>query len=150
MARVGWPGWDLRFMKLARHVSEWSKDLSTRVGAVIVDDERRVISLGYNGFPRGVEDREDRLQDRGQKLLMTVHAEANAILNATGPVRGATLYCTLCTCNECAKLLIQSGIETVVVPRLTGTDAEQRWGDSWATAREMYREAGVNIRLLDA
>ena len=76
--------WDKRFLDLAEHVAGWSKDPSTQVGCVIVNDKRVVVGLGYNGFPRGVEDTPERLNDRPTKYLMVQHAEVNAILNGSG------------------------------------------------------------------
>lgn len=134
--------WDGRFLDLAAHVAQWSKDPSTRVGAVIVNAQRQVLSLGYNGFPRGVQDVLSRLEDRAEKYRFTVHAEANALLNATGPVRGCTLYCSLCTCHECAKLIIQAGITRVVITA-PAPEVAERWSDAWQIAVRMYDEAGV-------
>jgi dCMP deaminase len=106
--------WDYRFLELAESVSKWSKDPSTKVGSVIVDSKRRVIGLGYNGFPRGVKDSEDRYNDRETKLLFVSHAERNALDNAPGSVEGATLYATMFPCNECCKSIIQKGITRIV------------------------------------
>jgi dCMP deaminase len=108
--------WHQRFFDLAKHVAQWSKDPSTKVGAVIVNDRRIVIGVGYNGFPRGVLDHEDRYNDRPTKYAHVVHAELNAIFNATESVQGCTLYVTLAPCNECAKAIIQSGITSVWSP----------------------------------
>lgn len=74
--------WDIRFLELASHVSTWSKDPNTKVGAVIANENRQVLSLGYNGFPRGVEDKKSRYEDRATKLLFVAHAERNALDNA--------------------------------------------------------------------
>lgn len=139
------PIWDQRFLELASNVGRWSKDPSTCVGAVIVDKLRRVVGLGYNGFPRGVSDNGERLFDREQKYALTVHAELNAILNAITPVRGATLYVSpLPCCNECAKAVIQSGIRRVVT-YIPETDLLSRWSVSLAVARQMFHEAGVEV-----
>ena len=83
--------WDERFMKLAEHVASWSKDPSTKVGAVIVDEQHRIVSLGSNGFPKGIAD-DTRLDDRAKKYEIVVHAEINAILFANKPVGNCTLY----------------------------------------------------------
>lgn len=106
--------WDKKFLNLAKFISTWSKDPSTKVGAVIANEHHQVLSLGYNGFPRGVEDIESRYNDRDVKLLYVAHAERNALDNAYTDVRGATLYTSLCPCNECAKSIIQRGIKRVV------------------------------------
>jgi dCMP deaminase len=136
--------WDRRFLDLAHHVAQWSKDPSTQVGAVIVRPDKTIASLGYNGIPRGVEDRAERLNDRPTKYSMTLHAEANAILSAHEPVRGYTLYVSpLHPCSNCAALIIQAGISRVVTKR---GDVD-RWSESFATARTMFGEAGVEIAL---
>lgn len=135
--------WHTRFLDLARHVATWSKDPSTRVGAVIVRPDRTIASVGFNGFPRGVEDYPDRYADRPTKYQFVVHAEANAILNAHGSVAGCALYSTLFTCNECAKLILQAGISQVVAPTPATLDAY-----GFRVALQMYAEAGVNVVLI--
>lgn len=139
--------WDRRYLRLAKHwAEENSKDPSTKVGAVIVNRFNRVVGLGYNGFPEGVRDTPERLNDRPTKYKFVVHAEANAILNAVADVRGCTIYIwPLFTCHECAKLIIQSGIRRVVCPDQETT----RWGDSFADATAMYQEAGVVFNFMD-
>lgn len=131
--------WDRRFLKLAELVASWSKDPSTRVGAVIVDDLRLVRGLGYNGFPRGVAD-DDRLRKKETKYPLVVHAEANAILNSNGSVRGCTLYSTQIPCHECCKLLIQAGISWVVFPSNV---------KRWEEVLPFLKEAGVNYQRVD-
>lgn len=140
--------WDERFMALARHVACWSKDPSTGVGAVIVDEKRRVVALGYNGFPRGVEDSPERLNDRPTKYAHVVHAELNAILNARGSVEGCTLYSTLECCTTCAKAIIQSGIRRVVLPDRSGESSSEvikRWGEDQQIAYKMMDEALLDV-----
>jgi len=140
---VGLSKWDLRFLKLADHVAQWSKDPSTKVGAVIVDSERRVVGMGYNGFPRGVADLPGRLTDRTEKLRFVVHAEVNAILNAVRTVEGCCLYTTpMFTCGDCAKVVAQAGILRVVSiqkPLANITD----WALLMDTAQTIYDEAGI-------
>ena len=106
--------WDLRFLQLCETVASWSKDPSRQIGSCIVDSRKRVVSIGYNGFPTGVHDHEHRYQDRNTKLLFVCHAERNALDNSPGSVDGATLYSTLFPCNECVKSIIQRGIRKVV------------------------------------
>jgi dCMP deaminase len=144
--------WDNRFMKLAREISTWSRDPSTKIGAVIVNDERRILATGYNGFPRGIEDTEERLNDREQKYPRIVHGEANALMNAlySGvPVKDATIYVWgLPVCSECTKLVIQSGIKRVVItyPEY----APEKWQKQWNELSEpMYKEAGVLITYIN-
>lgn len=141
--------WDLRFINLAGHFAGWSKDPSTQVGAVIVDDKRRVLAHGYNGFPRGVEDSPERYEDREQKYPRAVHAEMNAILNTGTPwqLEGAVLYSTMTPCCECAKAIIQVGIKRVMIPiqRAAVTEAGKRWEKSFDVTYSMFKEAGVEI-----
>lgn len=135
--------WDSRFLTLADTIAQWSKDPSTKVGAVIVNDKRIIMGVGYNGFPRGVDDSEESYADRELKHRMVVHAEANAILNARGSVEGCTLYVSpLPPCAECAKLIIQAGISKVIARAPSGT-AMKRWGESFHTAGSMLNQADV-------
>lgn len=106
--------WDRRFMELALHVAQWSKDPSTKVGAVIVRPDRRIVSIGYKGFPSGVCDHEERYAERAVKYKFVSHAERNALDNVSQDVKGCTLYSTLQPCPECAKSIIQKGIAEVV------------------------------------
>lgn len=134
--------WDARFVALAGHVATWSKDPSTRVGCVIVRPDRTVAAMGFNGFPRGVEDRKSRMIDRALKYPMTVHAEPNALLSAHTRVDGCTAYISpLHPCADCAGLLIQAGIKRIVCET---ADAE-RWGESFRIAALMFNEAGVDV-----
>ena len=143
--------WDRRFLELARHISSWSKDPSTKVGAVIVDIDRIVVGMGYNGFPRGVRDDPDRYNDRETKYSLVVHAELNAVLAAGIQARGSTIYVypsfgipPLCT--NCAKAVIQAGITRVVgyEPAVNSAVAE-RWRSEIETARLMCDEAGLRM-----
>ncbi len=102
--------WDERFLELATLVSSWSKDPSTKVGCVLVGPDKVVLSVGYNGFPRGVEDSSERLNQRDIKYRMVQHAETNAIQNAQGNLRGATVYVTHKPCSNCCGALIQAGL----------------------------------------
>ena len=94
--------WKQRFLRLAIEVSSWSKDPKGGVGAVLVDQRKRVIGLGFNGFPDRIADREDLLTDKAAKLPRMIHAEMNAVLNATRSVQGAAMFTTLTPCAECA------------------------------------------------
>ena len=109
--------WDDRFMGLARHVASWSKDRSTKVGAVIVDDRQRVLGLGYNGFPRGVNDDVEDRHERPAKYQWTEHAERNAIFNSVGTLDFCTIYIPWYPCADCARAIIQCGIKKVVAIR---------------------------------
>lgn len=130
--------WHQRFLELAAHVAQWSKDPSTKVGAVIVRPDRTIASVGYNGFPRGVE---DTYTTREDKLMRTVHAEANAILSAREPLHGYTLYVTpLHPCANCAALIIQSGIKYV---HYIVEDRGHAWADHQKVMQSMFYQSGI-------
>tara|TARA_R110002167_G_scaffold143958_2_gene333643 strand:- start:3928 stop:4368 length:441 start_codon:yes stop_codon:yes gene_type:complete len=139
--------WDKRFMDLAWHISGWSKDPRRKVGAVIVDSNRRILAMGYNGFPRGVDDDWRRYADRETKLSLVVHAELNAILSATAPLEMATLYVTSAPCAECAKAILQTGIDRVVWPTDSAL-ASSDWAKSCEAMRLMFDEAGIDVEVL--
>ncbi len=139
------PKWDLRFLHLAEHISAWSKDPSTKCGAVIVDSHNKIISLGFNGLPRGVPDLEEYLLDRELKLQMILHAEVNAILFARQDLKGCTIYTwPFLSCCRCATVIIQSGLTRVVTPLLEN-ELTKRWYKEIGIARELYKEAGVVV-----
>lgn len=135
--------WDKRFLDLAKTVASWSKDPSTGVGAVVVDKDHRIVSLGFNGFPRGVKD-DERLKDRDTKYEVTVHAEVNAVLFAQRNLTGCTCYIwPLPCCARCASILVQSGIDRVVSVQVT----EPRWIESCKLGQSLLEEAGVQVYL---
>jgi dCMP deaminase len=146
--------WHHRFLALARHVEQWSKDPSMKVGAVIVATDRRVLALGYNGFPRGVADMDIRYQDRTLKYPMVVHAEVNAIVSAGHDLRGATLYCsTGVPCPDCMGVIIQAGIQTVVYPpqrQPNSKPGKTDWEELGKLSVTMAREAGLKLQLINA
>ena len=134
--------WDKRFLELAKLCGSWSKDPSTQVGAVIVDGNNRIVSIGFNGFPQGVEDSEERLVDRETKYDIIVHAEANALMFAKTSLEGCTLYTwPFQPCSRCAGLIIQSGITRVV----SVIHGEDRWKKNFATSRKMLEESNVKM-----
>ena len=137
--------WDRRFLDLADHIAQWSKDPRTKVGAVIVDEKKRVVSVGYNGFPRGVGDDDSRYVDRPTKHLFVAHAERNALDNAPLMVDGCTLYVPLLPCNECAKSIIQKGITRVVTYKVKRDGT----GFNWDITLKMFKEAGITLDLID-
>ena len=138
--------WDQRYLALAKEVSTWSKDPSTQVGAVTVGSKKEVLSQGFNGFPRGIKDSDERYNDRETKYKLVVHAEMNAIYNATysgTSLDGATLYIYgLPICSECAKGIIQVGIKKVVVEKSKELD---NWNESIKLSKKMFDEAGVEL-----
>ena len=141
--------WDLRFLSLAKHISNWSKDPSTRVGAVIVDEKRRIIGIGYNGFPRKIPDEPEDYENREIKYKKIIHAEANAILNAPF-LQFAKYTCLyvypLFVCNECAKLVIQSDIKRVVTVNIENN----RFRESFEISKKMLNSAGIDCMIYDA
>lgn len=136
--------WDEYFMGLAHLSGLRSKDPNTQVGAVIVDENHRVVSIGYNGFPSGVSDDEFPWSRDGgvleTKYAFVVHAELNAILNSQRSVKGCCIYVSLFPCNECAKAIIQSGIRKIVYEsdKYNGVDTN-------IASKRMLRAAGVEL-----
>lgn len=147
MKRENYITWDQYFMGVAKLSAMRSKDPITQVGACIVNDRRRIIGIGYNGFPRGVDDDNFPWDKDGDwldsKYPYVVHAEPNAILNATVPLDDATLYVTLFPCNECAKLIVQSGIREVVY-----LEDKYHEKESFVASRRMFESAGVESRQM--
>lgn len=137
--------WDARFLDLAKHVASWSKDPSTQVGAVITRPDHTIASVGYNGFPRGVEDNPKALGDRETKLARTVHAEVNAILSSKEDIDGCSIYTwPLMPCSHCAAAIINAGIVQVVAPK---PDDSSSWQDSFKHSITMFEQAWVNLVL---
>jgi dCMP deaminase len=133
--------WDKRFLDLAELVSSWSKDPSTKVGAVIVDDQNVIVSVGFNGFPKGVKD-DDRLNHRDSKYQIIVHAENNALMFAKRPLDGCTIYTyPFMPCPRCAGMIIQSGIKRIVT--YENTISRHRWDIDFAISRELFHEAKI-------
>jgi dCMP deaminase len=142
------PKWTQRFLELAELVATWSKDPSTKCGAVVVNWRRRVVGLGYNGFPDRVEDRADYYADRDIKLGLVIHAEVNAILNAIGPVDGCTLFVTGPPCHDCAKFVVQAGIAQVYYRNPIAPDQvsfAKRWADKIEQAQRVFEAGNVDV-----
>ncbi|UYK80798.1 dCMP deaminase family protein [Xanthomonas sacchari] len=136
--------WDIRFCELARYISVWSKDPNAKVGAVLFSKKGGNISIGYNGFPIGVEDSAERLTDKDIKLELVVHAEVNAIIASGARAEGATIYVWgKPICARCAGPIIQAGIKRVVALAPGNTDSH--WDKSGITARDMFIEAGITV-----
>lgn len=142
--------WDRRFLEVASLVASWSKDPSTQTGAVITDPKNRIISVGYNGFAKGVKDTPNRYTQREKvKYKIVCHCETNAIIFAKRDLEGCTLYTVpFMSCATCAALVIQSGIKRCVAPAMP-KELKSRWGKSCALAAMQFREAGVELTLLD-
>ena len=148
--RQGYISWDEYFMGVAQLAAERSKDPSTQVGACIVDGEKRILSTGYNGFPHGCSDDEfpwNRDESKGDtKYQYVVHAELNAILNASGKsLAGSTLYVGLFPCNECAKAIIQAGVKEVLY-----LSDKYKTTPNTVASRKMLNAAGIKLTQLKA
>jgi dCMP deaminase len=137
--------WDRRFLDLSDVIARWSKDPSRGVGAVIVSPSRQIMATGFNGLPRGIEDRPERLE-RPVKYDLIVHAEMNAIVqcarNGVTPV-GSTIYTSFSPCVHCTLSIIQSGIVRVVTYRAGKGD--EHWEANFAKSRELLSESGVEF-----
>ena len=141
--------WHRRFLALSEQIATWSKDPSRGVGAVIVSPSKQIVSTGFNGLPRGVADRPERLE-RPVKYDLIVHAEMNAIIqcarNGVSPI-GCVVYSSFFPCVNCALAIVQSGIETVVTYR--PADGDEHWLESIDKSRAVFEEAGVEYLELD-
>lgn len=143
--RTDYLDWDETFMLMTDLIAQRSKDPNSQVGACIVNSENIVLGLGYNGFPRGCDDDVLPWAREGEKALDTkylyvVHAEANAILNAHGNLKGSRLYANLFPCNECAKIIIQSGISEVIYNSDKYADTE-----IVQASKKMLNMAGIKL-----
>lgn len=140
--------WDEYFMGVSMLSALRSKDPNTKVGACIVNKTKRIVGIGYNGFPVGCSDDEFPWGRDGEflktKYPFVVHAEANAILNSTADLHGSTIYVSLFPCHECSKLIIQSGIKEIVYlsDKYNGTESDQ-------AAKKMLEAGGVKWRKLE-
>jgi dCMP deaminase len=142
--------WDARWLGLADEVGSWSKDRSTKVGCIVIGSARQLLTAGYNGFPRRVNDDVDERHERPEKYLWTEHAERNAIYNAARhgvQLQDGVMYVSWFPCADCARAIIQSGIRGLVTSRLTDDSLRARWKDHHEVAKIMLEEAGVEVRI---
>jgi dCMP deaminase len=147
--------WDMKYCKLAMHIASWSKDPSKQIGAITVGKQGQILSQGYNGFPRGIEDTLKRLNQKEQKYKYVVHAEMNCIYNACHngvSLNESTLYVFgLPVCSECAKGVIQVGIRRVVVytPDVSIQHIDPKWLESGKLSFEMFEESQIEFKWYD-
>ncbi|HUD87445.1 MAG TPA: deaminase [Xanthobacteraceae bacterium] len=135
--------WDSRFLAVAKLAAKWSKDPKAKVGAVIVDAQGQIAGVGYNGFPKLVEDSAERYGNVRTKLEMVVHAEENAILGAGVRARGGSIYVFgKPVCARCAGSIIQAGVSRVVA-REPQKGTKSKWDKSGRTACDMLNEANI-------
>ena len=142
--------WQVRYLNLAKEVSTWSKDPSRKIGAVAVGKNGQVLSQGFNGFPRGILDSNERYNDRETKYKYVVHAEMNCIYNATlngVSLEGSTLYVWgLPVCSECAKGIIQVGIKEIYWS--TEEEVPPIWKESLKLTTDLFNETGLTFRKI--
>lgn len=137
--------WDRRYLELTKTIAQWSKDPSTKTGAVIVNPQNFIVAMGYNGFPIGVEDTSERWNNRELKYKIVVHCERNAMLIAGERSRGCRLYTwPFMSCVPCASLVIQAGIVECIAP----PSDNPRWQEDFALAQQLFREARVTMTFL--
>ena len=140
--------WDDKHLSLSKEIASWSKDRSTKVGAVIVGEDNEIISVGYNGFPRGVDDDVEERHQRPEKYKWAEHAERNAIYNfARRFLKGTKIFLPWIPCTDCARAIIQCGISEIITDNIKIPD---RWKDNFKTSIKMLEEAGVTIRLANS
>lgn len=140
--------WNLRFIKLAEHVSNWSKDESTHVGAIIVNPEdNNPISVGFNGFPTKINEDILERKQRPEKYLWTIHGELNAIINAAKngqKTKGCDIYVNYFPCSNCAGAIVNAGIKRVYCIEKPDFN-NVRWGNSWKIANTIFSEANIEV-----
>lgn len=146
--------WDRYFLGIAKYVATASKDPSVGVGAILVDPSKHVVGTGYNGFPPGIEDTPERLNDRETKYKLIVHAEVNAILQAGTRAKDCTIYVypsfgVPAICSDCCKTAIAAGVAGLVCYNPSNPDRVGRWQESIKLSRDMWLEAGKFIRSYD-
>lgn len=146
--------WHIRFIDLAKHISLWSKDRSTKVGAIIIGPNREIRATGYNGFPRGVDDDIDARHERPAKYFYTEHSERNALYQAAllgVSLKGCDLYCTHFPCPDCARGIIQSGLNSVFYPEDLSEEAKSFRERSYIASKaslEILNSAGINCYII--
>jgi dCMP deaminase len=143
--------WSVRLLKMAKDVASWSKDTSTKVGAVITTADGKPISWGFNGMPMGIDDNIPERHTRPEKYKWMCHAERNAMdLASRSDLSNCVMFVTLAPCANCAQSIIQRGIRTVVVDANGTVDkVPAHWTEEMITANQMMLEAGVNIIPVD-
>lgn len=141
--------WDKRFLNLAKEFSTYSKDPSTKTGAVIVSPSKTDVILGYNGFPKRLKDDPELYANREIKYSRIIHCEMNAVLHAKRDLTGYTLYTwPFLSCDRCCVHMIEAGITRAVAP-LSTPDQETRWGAAFKKSRAYFHEAGVEMQEYD-
>jgi dCMP deaminase len=141
--------WDDYFMTMVYLVAMRSKDKSTHIGAVIVDDLNVIVSVGYNSFVRGINDNVPERQERPEKYYWFEHAERNSIYNACGSIRGCRMYTNGIPCMDCARGIVQVGIKEVIVDAEWNAENKDKWVENAERTVVLFGEAGIKIRFLE-
>lgn len=143
--------WDLRFLKLAEEVATWSKDPSTKTGAVVIGPDDAVISVGFNGFPKGMADSPALYANREEKYSRIIHCEINALIFAGRRLpEGCTLYTVpFMSCDRCVVQMLQAGIRRFVAPKCTDPDKLARWGEIFERTRKYIDECNGELVEVD-
>lgn len=154
-AQIRFQKWHLRFLQMCLEIASWSNDKSTKCGCVIVGPDREIRSTGYNGLPRNVEYTEERDQ-RPTKYMYYAHAEENAITNAARigvSLKDCRAYISAPPCATCARMLIQAGVRSVLVPAehaFKDREKDARWNESFQHGQSMMHEAGVDFQYVES
>ena len=137
--------WDQRFLDLAQHISQWSRDPSTKVGAVIVRPDNTVASVGFNGFPQKMYDTEEYYLNRDEKYSRIIHAEINALTFCNESVKNYTIYVyPFMPCDRCFVQLVQAGMMRFVFPK-TSEEHLKRWGPAFDKVKKYAEECMVEL-----
>jgi len=135
--------WDRRYLELASLVASWSKDPSTKAGAVIIRPDRTVVSVGFNGFPKNMPDNPEWYANREEKYSRVVHCEINAMIHSYENLKGYTLYTyPFATCDRCVVQMLQAGIVRFVFPE-PSADALTRWAEAFVKTKKYITESGA-------
>lgn len=143
--------WDDKFIGLCNHIATWSKDTSTKVAAIVVNNRNKVISMGYNGLPIGVDDNVKERNNRPEKYKWFEHAERNAVYSAAEEgisLKGSRMYCNYFPCSDCARAIIQSGITEVIYENEDPNSAKgsKNWEEAKQVSKQMLIEARIRVR----
>lgn len=138
--------WDELFMSMVYLIAMKSKDNHTHIGAVVVDKNHKIRSLGYNGFPRGINDNKSWRQEKPEKYFWFEHAETNALHNRDLSLEGCVMYTNGIPCADCARAIIQSGLKEVVYDFYWNEENSDKWKNSCNRSKKMFREARVKLR----
>ena len=144
--------WNRYFFNIAEEVKKKSKDKNTQIGAVIVGQDKEIVSTGYNSFPRGIDDEKEDRQEKPEKYFWFEHAERNAIYNAARigvSTKGCTIYLTCdIPCADCARGIINAGIVKIYANKGAGAKSK-KWDESSIRSMQMFKEAGVKVEWYD-